>query len=406
MAYHFDFSSLIDRSGKDALAVDAVTSEGGWGFEPDAPKEGFDLIPMWVADMNFATCPSITRAIHERVDHPLFGYFSTRPEYAERIVAWQQTRHGHRGLLPEHIGYENGVHGFVTSAVNVLSQPGDKVFLHRPTYIGFAEDVDHQGRTPVYSDLVKDDAGVYRMDFDDMDRKLRENNIHLAIFCSPHNPAGRVWERWELERAMEVFERNDCYVISDEIWSDITYAGHEHIPTQMTNDWAREHVVAAYSLSKTFNLAGLVGSHHIIYNKYLRDRVSSFGSRTNYNNQNVLSMHALLGAYTDEGHAWVDELNRVLEGNCRFMTELINRIDGVEVTMPEGTYMLFADLSGYCARSGRTQREVLKAGWDVGVAWQDGAAFGGPRHLRINVASPLPRLEEAGKRMLEYVFVD
>lgn len=400
----FDFSSVIDRTGWDAVAVDGVG--GSWGVEPRAPREGFDFIPMWVADMGFATCPAVVDAIRGRLEHPLFGYYFQRREYLERIVEWQSERHGHAGLEPEHVGYQNGVHGCVTSAVCALSQPGDKVLLHRPTYIGFSMDVEGQGRVPVYSDLVRDADGVWRMDFDDMDRKLREGNIHLAIFCSPHNPCGRVWERWELERAMEVFERNDCYVISDEIWADIVYSGHEYVPTQMASPWARDHTVAAYSLSKTFNLAGMAEAYHVIYGKTLRDRVAAYSQRTNYNTMNVLSMHALLGAYSDQGRAWVDELNRVLEANCRHMAQVLGGVDGVDAPMPEGTYMLFADLSGYCTRTGKTQREVLEAGWDVGVGWQDGAPFGGPCHVRLNVASPLVRIEEAGRRLLEHVFVD
>ena len=238
-----------------------------------------------------------------------------------------------------------------------------------------------------------------------MDRKLKENHIHLAIFCSPHNPAGRVWERWELEKAMEVFEANQCLVISDEIWADITYTGHQHIPTLMVNDWARGRTVAVYAPSKTFNLAGLIGSYHIIYNKYLRDRVTAHGDATHYNEMNVLSMHALIGAYSDEGREWVSELLQVLEGNCKYACDHIRQhYDGVDVSMPQGTYMLFLDLTDYCRRTGKTLDQVIKAGWDVGVAWQDGRAFHGPCHIRMNLASPLSRIQEAFHRLDKYVF--
>ena len=241
----YDFTSIIDRVGKDAMAVDAV-GKGGWGSFP-VPREGFDFIPMWVADMNFATAPSVVESVKQRLEHPLFGYYGTRDEYYESIIRWQEQHHKVTGLTKEAIGYEHGVHGFVTSAIAVLTEPGDKVLVHSPVYVGFAADVDMQGRTSVYSPLKKDAEGIYRMDYEDMDKKLKENNIHTAIFCSPHNPTGRVWERWELEKALEVYEKNDCYVISDEIWADLTYTGHQHIPTQSVNAWAREHVVAAYA---------------------------------------------------------------------------------------------------------------------------------------------------------------
>ena len=400
----YDFTSIIDRHGKDSTAVEGIGRKI-WGNEPDAPKEGFDAIPMWVADMNFATCPSVPAAIIERAKHPLYGYFSASDVYYEKIIQWQTERNGFRDLKREYIGYENGVHGCVTSAVQTLTAPGDKVLLHSPTYVGFAADVEYLGRTSVYSPLKKDENGVWRMDYEDMDAKLKANNIHLAIFCSPHNPAGRVWERWELEKAMEIFEANQCFVISDEIWADITYTGHQHIPTLMVNDWAREHTVAVYAPSKTFNLAGLIGSYHIIYNKYLRDRVTAHGDATHYNEMNVLSMHALIGAYSDEGREWVSELLQVLEGNCKYACDHIRQhYDGVDVSMPQGTYMLFLDLTDYCRRTGKTLDQVIKAGWDVGVAWQDGRAFHGPCHIRMNLASPLSRIQEAFHRLDKYVF--
>ena len=400
----YDFTSIIDRHGKDSTAVEGIGRKI-WGNEPDAPKEGFDAIPMWVADMNFATCPSVPAAIIERAKHPLYGYFSASDVYYEKIIQWQTERNGFRDLKREYIGYENGVHGCVTSAVQTLTAPGDKVLLHSPTYVGFAADVEYLGRTSVYSPLKKDENGVWRMDYEDMDAKLKANNIHLAIFCSPHNPAGRVWERWELEKAMEIFEANQCFVISDEIWADITYTGHQHTPTLMVNDWAREHTVAVYAPSKTFNLAGLIGSYHIIYNKYLRDRVTAHGDATHYNEMNVLSMHALIGAYSDEGREWVSELLQVLEGNCKYACDHIRQhYDGVDVSMPQGTYMLFLDLTDYCRRTGKTLDQVIKAGWDVGVAWQDGRAFHGPCHIRMNLASPLSRIQEAFHRLDKYVF--
>ena len=401
----YDFTSIIDRHGKDASAVESIGHKELWPVIPDAPKEGFDPIPMWVADMNFATCPAVPAAIIERAKHPLYGYFFPSGAYYNAIISWQTERHGFRDLKREYIGYENGVHGCVTSAVETLSAPGDKILLHSPTYVGFAADVEGLGRTSVYSPLKKDENGVWRMDYEDMDAKLKEHHIHLAIFCSPHNPAGRVWERWELEKAMEVFEANQCFVISDEIWADITYTGHQHIPTLMVNDWAREHTVAVYAPSKTFNLAGLIGSYHIIYNDYLRDRVSAHGSATHYNEMNVLSMHALIGAYSQEGREWTDELLQVLEGNCKYACDHIRQhYDGVDVSMPQGTYMLFLDLTDYCRRTGKTLDQVIKAGWDVGVAWQDGRAFHGPCHIRMNLASPLSRIQEAFHRLDKYVF--
>ena len=399
----YDFTSIMDRRGKDAIAVDGLGTSPG--FTPDAPKPGFDAIPMWVADMNFPTVPTIQQAILERVQHPAFGYFQPTPAYYDAICRWQQVRNGVSGLSAADIGYENGVLGGVISALTAFAAPGDGVLLHSPTYIGFTNCVTNNGYRIVHSPLVRDEAGVWRMDYEDMDAKLKANKIHVAIFCSPNNPCGRVWERWEIEKAMEVYRANDCLVISDEIWSDILLNGHRHIPTQSVSEDARNRTVALYAPSKTFNLAGLVGSYHIIYNPYLRDRVTAKSSKSHYNEMNVLSMHALIGAYRPEGEAWVDELCEVLSGNINFACDYIaDRFPGVQVSKPQGTYMLFLDCTQWCDRHGKTIDWVEKAGWDVGVAWQDGRMFHGPCALRMNLALPLSRVQEAFDRLDRYVF--
>ena len=398
----YDFKSIMERHGMDAIAVDAL---GSGGMAPDAPAEGFDAIPMWVADMNFPTAPSITRAMAERIQHPAFGYFSPRDEYYQAIIDWQARRNGVRGLEPAHIGYENGVLGGLVSTLTAFAAPGDAVLLHSPTYIGFTHCIEENGYRIVLSPLVKDEQGVWRMDYEDMAAKLEENHIHVAVFCSPHNPCGRVWERWELERAMELYKKHDVMVVSDEIWSDIILGGHRHIPTQSVSEDARSRTVAVYAPSKTFNLAGLVGSYHIIYNPVLRDRVEKEASLSHYNSMNVLSMHALLGAYRPEGYEWVDELCQVLTANVDFACDFIaRRFEGVEVSRPQGTYMLFLDCTRWCEAHGKTIDQLEKAGWDVGVAWQDGRAFHGPCHIRMNLALPLSRVQEAFDRLKKHVF--
>ena len=398
----YDFTSIIDRHGKDAIAVDGLVP-GGHGPQP--PKEGCDIIPMWVADMNFPTVPTITQAIAQRIQHPFFGYFATSDDYYNAIIHWQEQRNGVIGLTKECIGYENGVLGGVISALNVLCSKGDNVLLHSPTYIGFTGCLTNNGYHIVHSPLVKDEAGIYRMDFADMEKKIVENNIHATVFCSPHNPCGRVWERWELEKAMELFQKHDVMVICDEIWSDIILEGHKHIPMQSISEDARQRTVALYAPSKTFNLAGLIGSYHIIYNKALRDRVDKESSLSHYNSLNVLSMHALVGAYTQEGSDWVDELRQTITGNVDYACGFIaQHFPGVKVQKPQGTYMLFLDCTEWCEAHGKTIDQVQQAGWDVGVAWQDGRPFHGPCHIRMNLALPLSRVQEAFRRLDEYVF--
>ncbi|MDN0062912.1 MalY/PatB family protein [Collinsella ihumii] len=399
----FDFTSIINRHGQDAIAVDGIGIPGG--AAPAAPQDGFDFIPMWVADMNFPVVPTIQDAIIERVKQPHFGYFAPREEYFSKIIEWQSRRNDVVGLEPKHIGYENGVLGGVISTLNAFAAPGDEVLVHSPTYIGFTNSLTNAGFRIVHSPLKLDESGVWRMDFEDMERVLSERTIHAAIFCSPHNPTGRVWEREEIERAMEIYAKHDCVVISDEIWSDIILPGHKHVPTQSVSEDARNRTVALYAPSKTFNLAGLVGSYHIIYNDYLRDRVLAQSSKPHYNEMNVLSMHALLGAYEPEGYAWVDELREVIAGNVDWACDFIaTHFDGVRVSKPQGTYMLFLDCTEWCERCGRDIDWILNAGWRVGVGWQDGRPFHGPCHIRVNLALPLARVKEAFERLDRYVF--
>ncbi len=396
----FDFESIMDRHGMDAIAVDGL----GHGFAPSLPKDGFDAIPMWVADMNFPTAPSVCREMERRIAHPAFGYFNPRDEYYDSIIRWHNVRNGVSGMSTEHIGYENGVLGGLLSALGTFTSRGDNVLVHSPTYIGFTMSLKNAGYNIVHSPLILDENGKWRMDFDDMEKKLRENNIHAAIFCSPHNPTGRVWEKEEIRRAMELYEKYDVYVVSDEIWSDILLNGNRHTPTQSVSDYARERTVALYAPSKTFNLAGLIGAYHVIYNKTLRDRVNKESSLSHYNSMNMLSMYALIGAYSDEGMEWTDELCKVLSGNVNFACDYIEKnFRGVSVFRPEGTYMLFPDFSEWLTANDMAIEELVGTGCDVGVAWQNGKVHGGTNHIRMNLALPKTRVEEAFNRLSKYV---
>ena len=398
----YDFTSILDRQGMDAIAVEGP---GRTVFSPDGPSvEGFDLIPMWVADMNFPTVPTVPQAIIQRAQHPAYGYFDPRQEYYDAIIRWHALRHG-VAVPQEAIGYANGVLGGVVSAVNVLCSRGDHVLVHSPTYIGFTHALEDNGYHIVHSPLRQDAQGTWRMDLADMEEKIVRYKIHTAILCSPHNPCGRVWERWELERVMELYKKYDVYVISDEIWSDLILPGYRHIPTQTVSEDAKQRTVAMYAPSKTFNLAGLVGSYSIIYNSWLRDRVAKEATLSHYNAQNVLSMYALIGAYRDEGIEWLEELRQVLNGNVNFACDYIrDHFPGVTVSRPQGTYMLFLDCTEWCRAHEKSLDDVLKAAWAVGVAFQDGRPFHGPCHIRVNLALPLSRVREAFRRLDQYVF--
>ncbi|MBP3375741.1 MAG: aminotransferase class I/II-fold pyridoxal phosphate-dependent enzyme [Clostridia bacterium] len=397
----YDFESIMDRHGKDALAIDDL----GSGWAPDAPLDGFDAIPMWIADMNFPTVPTVAEAIIERAKHPAYGYFSEREEYFDSIIRWHSIRNDVTGMTKENIGYENGVLGGVLTALDTFCSRGDNVLVFSPLYLGFAVSLKNNGYNIVESRLFLDENEIWRIDFDDVEKKIKENSIHAAIFCSPHNPTGRVWERWEIERVMEIYREHDVYVVSDEIWSDIILGDHKHIPTQSVSEDAKNRTVAMYAPSKTFNLAGLIGAYHVVYNPRIRDRIDKEGSLSHYNSMNVLSMHALIGAYKEEGYEWVDELCSVLTENTKYACDYINsHFDGVSASRPQGTYMVFMDCKDWLKKHSMTLDELLKLGWNVGVTWQDGRQHGGTTHIRLNLALPLSRVKEAFHRMDKYVF--
>ena len=397
----FDFTTIYDRRGRDAMAVDAVEKIPAF-----QPNEGFDAIPMWVADMNFATAPAVTEAIRKRLEHPLFGYFMTSDEYFDSIIRWQERRNGVTGLEKDHIGYENGVLGGLMSALAAVCARGDHVLVHSPTYIGFTRSIENGGYHVITSPLKPDRYGVQRMDFFDMETKIKRNDIRAVVFCSPHNPTGRVWEQEELEHFMDMARRLNVTVISDEIWSDLIMPGHTHIPTQSVSADARSRTAAFYAPTKTFSLAGLIGSYHIIYDDRLRSRVRRQGDLSGYNSCNVLSMHALTGAYSHAGMEWVDQLCAVLDKNLRYIRDFMeSRFPGVSMMLPQGTYMLFVNCEAWCRGHGITPDQLRRRGVEHGVIWQSGEAFGDGDCIRINAALPHALVQEAMDRLEKYVFV-
>ena len=352
----YDFTTFLDRQGRDSIAADKIP------FENAAVEEGFSRIPMWVADMSFPAGPFVADAIRRRLEMPSFGYFEPPEEYYERIIRWHRERKGVLDLTKEAIGYENGVLGGVRSAVCAFSTPGDPILVHSPVYVGFTGTLNGLGRKMVFSELK--------------------------------------------EKAMEVYAANDCIVISDEIWSDIIMPGHTHIPTQSVSEDAKMRTVAFYAPSKTFSLAGLVGSYHVIYDPLLRDRVRAEGHATRYNEMNVLSMHALMGAYSEEGSVWTDEMISVIDGNLRYACSFIEEnFPGVQVMLPQGTYMLYLDCTAWCEEHGVPIDELQRRGVRKGVIWQNGEAFFRKNTIRMNLALPFSMEEEAFRRLKEFVFV-
>lgn len=389
---NYDFDKVWDRVGHDAMKWDAARNP-----ESAVYTTAESIIPMWVADMDFATAPSVVDALKERIEHPLFGYFPLPDRYINAIANWQKTRFGvEYPIERNNIMYQNSVLGGVSSFLSAYTLPGENVLVNSSTYVGFQGTAKNAARTLCYSDLEKDENGVYRMNFEDMEKKIEDNKISVMIFCSPHNPTGRVWERWEIEKVVEMCDRHDVKIISDEIWSDfIVDPACKHIPTQSVSERARQITMALYAPSKTFNLAGLVGSYSLMYNQQMINKITAVSASTHYNGANVLSCHALIGGY-EGGAEWVDQLVRYIRGNQEYIVNYINdHFKGVSAYLPQGTYLLWVNVTD----CGKDLDTVIKEMKEVGVLVNDGRAFKGQGFLRFNTACPRSLCEEAMKRL-------
>ena len=394
---NYDFTTILNREGHDALALDSMPIQGA------ELKEGFTKIPMWVADMNFPVFPEIQKAISKRLQEPHFGYFELPQAYYDSIIRWQKDRH-QMDVKKEQIGYENGVLGCVSSALQTFTKENDPILVHSPTYIGFTKTLNNNQRTIIHSPLILDENQIWRMDYEDMDKKIKQYHIKVCIFCSPHNPTGRVWEKEEIEKALEVYRNNDCIVISDEIWSDLILPGYTHIPTALVNEDAKQRTVSIFAPSKTFNLAGLVGSYHVIFNQNMRQEILKTEARSHYNSPNILSVHALIGAYSQQGEQWVDELCSVLETNIDFALDALKKMaPEIQISRPQGTYMLYLDCTEWIKNHSIDMDTLLRKGIEVGVLWQDGRPFQKENTIRMNLALPTQKVKVAFERLQTYV---
>lgn len=395
----YDFEKIIDRERTYAKAIDIMPIKGG------VIREGFSKIPMWIADMNFEVAPSIFSAMEKRLAHRVYGYFNIQDEYYDSIIEWQQKRNNVKDLKKENIGYENGVLGGVVTAANILTQDGGDILVHSPTYIGFTKSLQNKGYNLVHSELYIDSSGIWRMDYEDMEKKIAEKKIHTAVICNPHNPTGRLWTKEELEKAYAIFKKYDVYVIEDCIWSDIILNDNEFVSAQSINEDAKMRTISFYAPSKTFNLAGLVGSYHIVYNERLKDRLLKESSLSYYNLPSVFSIASLIGAYSEEGQAWADELCEVLSENINYAYDYIHKnFKGVKVQKPEGTYLMYLDTKEFLEENKMSLDELLLKGVSVGVIWQDGRPFNRPDSIRMNFALPHSLVVEAMERLDKYVF--
>ena len=381
----YNFDKAFDRHNTEVIKWDRM--------EKDFGRK--DLIPFGIADMDFETLPEITQALTARAQHPTYGYTFPSDDYYESFIEWNRKRNDFH-IEREELITIPGVVCACSFIVYALTEKGDKVMVNTPVYDPFFRVVEQQERTLVASSL-KRCGDRYEMDFEDMEEKFREG-VKLLILCSPHNPVGRVWTMEELGRLNELCRRYNVLVFSDEIHSDLIFPGHKHIPYQTVSEDARMRSVTAMAPSKTFNIAGLKSSILVIKNRELYQKIDRVVAAF-HAGVDLFGLKAFAVAYR-YGEAYVDELNRYLYENARFAADYVKEnLPGVRAYVPDGTYLMWMDFTGY----GLSQEALMERMVEAGIAPNDGSHYGaeGNGFIRVNIGTQRAMLKEGLDRLKE-----
>ena len=379
-------SALPDRSGTDSLKWDALAETFG--------RE--DLLPLWVADMDFKTPLCVRQALHQAVDHGAFGYYKVPQGFYDSILNWEMTRHNARWER-DWIRTTNGVVSGLFHLVQAITEPGDGILLLTPVYYPFFKVVTGTGRRPVYCPL-REEKGIYTVDLDAFERTLREEQPAYFLLCNPHNPVGRVWTADELTAMLACCRRWGVRVISDEIHHDLILPGHTHVSA--AGLWEGEgKPITYFSASKTFNLAGMKSSVLMLPDEDLRKRFDDFEAALGGGGCSTLDYVAVTAAFS-EGAPWLDAVLGEIEANYHIIKDALAPCPGVTVSPLEGTYLLWLDLGGVVPRE-KLRSFVLET---CRIAPDFGHWFYPPEgetgaHIRLNLAAPRETIREAVRRL-------
>lgn len=384
MKYNFD--EIVDRRGTDCLKYDFGMKRKGRD----------DLLPMWVADMDFRLPEKILAELHKRVDHGIFGYTDPLDDYFDALNRWYSTRYGFT-VDPEWVTLGACLVYAIHVSIQAFTAPGDGVMVMQPVYYPFSEAVRSNGRKLVNCQLRYED-GRYSIDFEALERKLREEKIKALIFCSPHNPVGRVWTEEEVVKVADLCLANDVILMVDEIHSDFVFPGHSFFSCMRLDEKYRKNLAFYSSPGKTFNIAGLQSASIIIPDETLRAKYRQANRAAGYSQANVMGQAGLIACY-NLGADWVDELVAYIYGNVQYAKAFIaENLPRARVVDPEGTYLLWVDFSGYGISSEELEHRIL----DEAKLWLDAGAIFGPETAlfeRFNLAAPRSVVEEAMRRL-------
>lgn len=384
MRYNFD--TITERKGTNSLKYDFAVEFG----------KQQDVIPLWVADMDFQTAPEILARMKKAVEHGVFGYSDVKEAYFNAVAGWYQSNFGWQ-LKQEWLVKTPGVVFAIAAAIRAYTKEGDAVLIQQPVYYPFRNMIRHNQRVLVNNSL-KLVNGHYEIDFIDFEQKIIENHVKMFILCSPHNPVGRVWQEWELRKMGDICVKHQVIVVSDEIHSDFTYEGHKHLVFSSLSPEYADRTVTCTAPSKTFNLAGLQASNIFIPNEELRSKLEKSIEATGYDELNIMGLTACQAAY-EEGGAWLGELKEYLAANLSFVRDFLREyIPEVHLIEPEGTYLIWLDFR----ELGRNEEELQDLIENKAKLWLDrGVIFGeeGAGFERINLACPRQVLKRAMEQL-------
>lgn len=381
-----DFDTVPNRRGTNCFKYDFAREMG-------MPE---DVLPLWVADMDFPTAPAVLERLHALAEHGIFGYTGVKDAYFSAVHNWYAQRFGwetQRSWLVT----TPGVVFAIAIAIRAFTQTGDAILIQQPVYYPFANKVTENDRQLVVNPLVLKN-GRYEMDFADMERKIADNHVKMLLLCSPHNPVGRVWTKEELLRVGEICQKYGVLVVSDEIHADFTYAGHTHRVFASVKSEFADFTITCTAPSKTFNLAGLQNSNIFIPNRQLRHAYKKELSACGCGGTNCMGMAACQAAY-EAGADWLEQLKQYLAGNLAYVRQFLReKLPDIALIEPEGTYLVWLDLR----KLGLTEQQQRQLIVQDAKLWLDtGTLFGqgGEGFERINIACPRATIEQAMQRL-------
>ena len=384
----YDFDSVIERRNSGSSKYDYAKAAG----------KPLDLLPFWVADMDFQIPQPVIDAMVERTKHGIFGYGEPREDYLDPIVGWYKKYFGWEPKK-EWMVFTPGIVFAVSMAIRTCTKPGEAVLIQRPVYYPFTNMILENDRKLVNNPLIYKD-GRYTLDLADFEKKIVEEDVKLFILCSPHNPVGRVWTPEELIAMGDICKKHGVLVVSDEIHEDFVFEGHKHHVFINLKEEYKDFTITCTAPSKTFNVAGLQLSHIWIPNEEIRNKFKKVLYSTGYEEPSVYGTTAAFAAYS-EGREWLDQLKEYLAGNVDFVRSyLAEHLPAVKLVEPEGTYLLWLDCSALPYDTAERQRRIE----EQAKLWLDtGAMFGpeGEAFERVNIACPRVTLEEGMKRFCE-----